>query len=295
MQSTTPIVATASEQHNLTGAGLGLRRALLSPLADHLPSQISFLEVAPENWINVGGKFSRRFRELLSHYPLICHGLSLSIGSPAPLDKNFLLQIKDFLHIHKVQLYSEHLSYCSDDGHLYDLMPIPFTNEAVKYVAGRIREVQDILERRLIIENVSYYAAPSQEMDEIDFINAVLEEADCDLLLDVNNIYVNSINHRYDPEEFLRALPADRLAYFHVAGHYHEAEDLRIDTHAAPVIDPVWNLLSKAYAHFGPVPTLLERDFNIPPLAELLGEVDRIRELQLPWETKTNEQELAHG
>lgn len=295
MQSTTPIVATASEQHNLTGAGLGLRRALLSPLADHLPSQISFLEVAPENWINVGGKFSRRFRELLSHYPLICHGLSLSIGSPAPLDKNFLLQIKDFLHIHKVQLYSEHLSYCSDDGHLYDLMPIPFTNEAVKYVAGRIREVQDILERRLIIENVSYYAAPSQEMDEIDFINAVLEEADCDLLLDVNNIYVNSINHRYDPEEFLRALPADRVAYFHVAGHYHEAEDLRIDTHASPVIDPVWNLLSKAYAHFGAVPTLLERDFNIPPLAELLGEVDRIRELQLPWETKTNEQELAHG
>jgi uncharacterized protein (UPF0276 family) len=295
MQSTTPIVATASEQHNLTGAGLGLRRALLSPLADHLPSQISFLEVAPENWINVGGKFSRRFRELLSHYPLICHGLSLSIGSPAPLDKNFLLQIKDFLHIHKVQLYSEHLSYCSDDGHLYDLMPIPFTNEAVTYVAGRIREVQDILERRLIIENVSYYAAPSQEMDEIDFINAVLEEADCDLLLDVNNIYVNSINHSYDPEEFLRALPADRVAYFHVAGHYHEAEDLRIDTHAAPVIDPVWNLLSKAYAHFGAVPTLLERDFNIPPLAELLGEVDRIRELQLPWETKTNEQELAHG
>ena len=295
MQSTTPIVATASEQHNLTGAGLGLRRALLSPLADHLPSQISFLEVAPENWINVGGKFSRRFRELLSHYPLICHGLSLSIGSPAPLDKNFLLQIKDFLHIHKVQLYSEHLSYCSDDGHLYDLMPIPFTNEAVKYVAGRIREVQDILERRLIIENVSYYAAPSQEMNEIDFINAVLEEADCDLLLDVNNIYVNSINHRYDPEEFLRALPADRVAYFHVAGHYHEAEDLRIDTHASPVIDPVWNLLSKAYAHFGAVPTLLERDFNIPPLAELLGEVDRIRELQLPWETKTNEQELAHG
>jgi uncharacterized protein (UPF0276 family) len=298
MQSTTPIAATASARHKLTGAGLGLRRALLSPLADHLPSQISFLEVAPENWVNVGGQFGRRFREVLEHYPLICHGLSLSIGSPAPLDRQFLLQLKEFLHEHDVQLYSEHLSYCSDDGHLYDLMPIPFTSEAVKYVAGRIREVQDILERRLIIENVSYYAAPSQEMDEIEFINAVLEEADCDLLLDVNNIYVNSINHRYDPEEFLVALPADRVSYFHVAGHYHEAEDLRVDTHAAPVIDPVWDLLGKAYSHFGPVPTLLERDFNIPPLTELLSEVDHIRELQKPWENNENNEnkpERAHG
>jgi uncharacterized protein (UPF0276 family) len=298
MQSTTPIAATASARHKLTGAGLGLRRALLSPLADLLPSQVNFLEVAPENWVNVGGQFGRRFREVLEHYPLICHGLSLSIGSPAPLDRQFLLQLKEFLHKHDVQLYSEHLSYCSDDGHLYDLMPIPFTSEAVKYVAGRIREVQDILERKLIIENVSYYAAPSQEMDEIEFINAVLEEADCDLLLDVNNIYVNSINHRYDPEEFLVALPADRVSYFHVAGHYHEAEDLRVDTHAAPVIDPVWDLLGKAYSHFGPVPTLLERDFNIPPLTELLSEVDHIRELQKPWENnESNEKKpaRAHG
>jgi uncharacterized protein (UPF0276 family) len=292
MDSTTPTVATASERHNLTGAGLGLRRALLSPLADQLPAQVSFLEVAPENWINVGGKFGRQFRELLEHYPLICHGLSLSIGSPAPLDKEFLLQIKNFLHEHDVQLYSEHLSYCSDDGHLYDLMPIPFTDEAVKYVADRIRQVQDMLERRLIIENISYYAAPSQQMDEINFITAVLEEADCDLLLDVNNIYVNSINHRYDAAEFLCALPASRVAYFHVAGHYHEAEDLRVDTHAAPVIDPVWDLLGKAYAHFGAVPTLLERDFNIPPLGELLGEVDHIRQLQTRWEHKP---EIAHG
>ncbi|MGI9291164.1 MAG: HvfB family MNIO-type RiPP peptide maturase [Gammaproteobacteria bacterium] len=292
MQTTTPPGATASERHNLTGAGLGLRRALMSPLADQLPSQISFLEVAPENWINVGGKFARRFREILEHYPLICHGLSLSIGSPAPLDHNFLKQLKSFLHDYDVQLYSEHLSYCSDDGHLYDLMPIPFTDEAVKYVADRIRQVQDILERRLIIENVSYYAAPSQEMDEIDFLNAVLTEADCDLLLDVNNIYVNSINHRYKPEDFLCAIPAERVAYFHVAGHYHEAEDLRVDTHAAPVIDPVWELLDKAYAHFGPVPTLLERDFNIPPLEELLTEVDRIRALQTPYEQMG---EAAHG
>jgi len=268
------------------GAGLGLRRALLGPLADQLPEQISFLEVAPENWIGLGGRFEERFRNLLEHYPLICHGLSLSIAGPEPLDEVFLRQLKSFLQEYRVPVYSEHLSYCSDDGHLYDLMPIPFTEEAVHYVAGRIKQVQDVLERKLVIENVSYYAAPWQDMPEIDFINAVLSEADCDLLLDVNNIYVNSINHNYDPEEFLVSLPAKRVTYFHVAGHYEEAEDLRIDTHGSPVVDPVWQLLGQAYTHFGAVPTLLERDFNIPPLEELLGEVDRIIELQQPWRGK---------
>jgi uncharacterized protein len=264
------------------GAGLGLRRALLGPLAVHLPAQLSFLEVAPENWIGIGGEFGKRFRAVLERYPLICHGLSLSIGSPAPLDEVFLRQIKSFLAQHNVSVYSEHLSYCSDEGHLYDLMPIPFTEEAVDYVAQRIRRVQDILERRMVIENISYYAAPSRELSELDFINAVLQEADCDLLLDINNIYVNSINHAYDAGEFLYGLPAERVVYFHVAGHYEEAEDLRIDTHGAPVIDPVWQLLEQAYQHFGAVPTLLERDFNIPALDTLLLEIDRIIELQGP-------------
>jgi hypothetical protein len=159
-------------------------------------------------------------------------------------------------------------------------MPIPFTEEAVKHVAGRIRRTQDILERRIAMENVSYYAAPGKEMEEIDFLTAVLEEADCDLLLDVNNIYVNSVNHRYDAEEFLCALPAERVVYFHIAGHYEEAEDLIVDTHGADVVDPVWKLLDRAYTRFGVVPTLLERDFNIPPLPQLLGEVDRILETQ---------------
>jgi uncharacterized protein (UPF0276 family) len=292
MTLTTPNVVPAPGTSPVSGAGLGLRRSLLNELADSLPEQINFLEVAPENWIGLGGSYQRRFKSILEHYPLLCHGLSLSIGGPAPLDETFLRQLKSFLNDHHVRLYSEHLSYCGDDGHLYDLMPIPFTDEAVHYVADRIRRVQDILERRLIIENVSYYAAPAQQMQEIDFIRAVLDEADCDLLLDVNNIYVNSINHRYDAEEFLYALPAERVAYFHVAGHYEEAEDLRIDTHGAPVIDPVWQLLDKAYAHFGPVPTLLERDFNIPPLEELLGEVDTIIDLQKPYRA---EQATAHG
>ncbi|MFW2403820.1 MAG: DUF692 domain-containing protein [Gammaproteobacteria bacterium] len=264
----------------LQGAGLGLRRALMGPFAAQLPEQVDFLEVAPENWINVGGRWGKRFRHLTERYPLVCHGLSLSIGSPAPLDEHFLGQLRNFLDEHGVIAYSDHLSFCSDYGQLYDLMPIPFTPEAVDYVAARIRRVQEILDRRIAIENISYYAAPAQEMSEIEFINAVLDEADCDLLLDVNNIYVNSINHRYDAEAFLTALPAQRVTYFHIAGHYVEAEDLRVDTHAAPVIDPVWALLGKAYRHFGGVPTLLERDFNIPPLEELLAEVEQIAELQ---------------
>jgi uncharacterized protein (UPF0276 family) len=252
----------------------------MGPLADQPAAQVDFYEVAPENWIGMGGRYGKQFRAFTERYPFVCHGLSLSIGSPSPLDETFLHRVKRFLDQHQIRAYTEHLSYCSDDGHLYDLMPIPFTEAAVQHVAARVRRAQDILERRIALENVSYYAAPGQELSEIDFINAVLQEADCDLLLDVNNIYVNSINHGYDAEQFLYALPGERVVYFHVAGHYNEAEDLVVDTHGADVIDPVWDLLDKAYAHFGVVPTLLERDFNIPPLPELLGEVDQIVRLQ---------------
>ncbi len=265
----------------VTGAGLGLRRALLGPLSGHFPESVDFLEVAPENWIDVGGGYGRQFREVSARVPLICHGLSLNLGGPAPLDEAFLGKVRLFLEQHHCPIYSEHLSYCADDGHLYDLMPIPFTPDAVDHVAARIRRVQEILERRIAIENVSYYAAPGQEMSEIAFINAVLDEADCDLLIDVNNIYVNSVNHGYDAGDFMRALPGERIVYAHIAGHYIEAEDLIIDTHGADVIDPVWRLLGEAYRHFGVFPTLLERDFNIPPLADLLHEVEVIRALQL--------------
>jgi uncharacterized protein (UPF0276 family) len=194
-----------------------------------------------------------------------------------------VLDIKQFMAEHQIKLYSEHLSYCSHNGHLYDLMPIPFTEEAVRHVAGRIRRVQELLERRIAIENVSYYAAPGQEMAEIDFFNAVVQEADCDILLDINNIYVNSVNHGYDPEAFLRAVPGQRIAYAHIAGHYVEAEDFLVDTHGAEVIDPVWKLLGKAYELYGVFPTLLERDFNLPPLAELLREVETIKAIQDAW------------
>ena len=267
------------------GAGLGLRRNILNSLQDTTTTDIQFMEVAPENWINVGGRFGKQFRAYTERFPFVCHGLSLSIGSPAPLNVDLLHSVKAFLREHNIRYYSEHLSYCSDDGQLYDLLPIPFTEEAVHYVAGRIRQAQDILEQRIAIENASYYCAPQQEMSESEFINAVIREADCDLLLDVNNVYVNSINHRYDPQAFLKSLPGERTAYMHIAGHYHEAEDLRVDTHGAPVIPTVWRLLESAYQLFGVKPTLLERDFNIPPVAELLDEVRQIQRLQAQFDS----------
>ncbi len=265
----------------VSGAGLGLRREMLDELEANADAGIDFMEVAPENWIPLGGSYRRRFAAFTERLPIIAHGLSLSIGSPAPLDLDLVESIRQFIREFNIPVYSEHLSYCSDDGHLYDLLPIPFTEEAVHYVAARIRQVQDHLGQRIAMENASYYTpVPGQEMSELDFIRAVLEEADCGLLLDVNNIYVNSVNHRYDPVEFLKGLPGERIVYGHIAGHYNEAEDLIVDTHGADVIDPVWELLDTAYQHFGVFPTLVERDFNIPPLQALMQEVDQVRDIQ---------------
>ena len=272
-----------AENCPVSGAGLGLRRALLGPLENADVSPVGFMEVAPENWIGVGGARGRKFRSWTERMPFVCHGLSLSLGAPEPLDETFLRRVRTFLDQHQIRIYSEHLSYCSEYGHLYDLMPIPFTEEAVGWVADRIRRTQDLLGRRIAVENISYYAATASELSELEFINAVLERADCALLLDVNNIYVNSVNHRYDPMDFLEGLPPERVAYIHVAGHHHEAEDLIIDTHGAEVIDPVWDLLDATYARLGPVPTLLERDFNFPPIEQLIAEVETINRLQAPY------------
>jgi uncharacterized protein (UPF0276 family) len=267
-------------RYPVAGAGLGFRRALLAELEAAGAGGIDFFELAPENWIGVGGSLGKRLRRFTERHPFVAHGLSLSLGGPGPLDEQLLLDIRRFLDQHGIRAYTEHLSYCTDEGHLYDLMPIPFTGEAVRHVAARIRRVQEVLERPIAIENVSYYAAPGAEMSEIEFVTAVLAEAGCGLLLDVNNIFVNAVNHGYDPAQFLRALPAGRVWYFHTAGHYVEAPDLRVDTHGAAVCDDVWTLLRQAYDHCGPVPTLLERDFNFPPLGELVAEVARVRELQ---------------
>jgi len=279
-----------SISNNIQGAGLGLRRSLLpevsgQEVSELAPKAMDFFEVAPENWIGVGGRLGRQLREISEQTTVIAHGLSLSVGGTAPLNTCLVTDIKHFLNEHNMPIYSEHLSYSADDGQLYDLLPLPFTEEAVKHVSARIRQVQDILERRIAIENISYYLTPGsngsdKNMSEVEFINAVLKEADCDLLLDVNNVYVNSQNHEYDPLDFLAKLEAKHVSYFHVAGHYKEDDGMIIDTHGADVIDPVWALLDTAYQRFGTLPTLLERDFNLPALSELNKELEIIKTLQ---------------
>ena len=263
-------------------AGLGLRRSMLPELeaAGDLRAEVDFFEVAPENWLGIGGRLGKAFRRYTERYPFICHGLSLSLGGPDPLDEIFLQRLKGFLDEHGIALYSEHLSWCSDGAHLYDLLPIPFTADAVKHVAARIRRTQDILGRRIAVENASFYTPLASELSEPEFLLAILAEADCDLLLDVNNVYVNSVNHRYDPRAFIDRIPAERVVYLHVAGHYNEAPDLIVDTHGADVVDPVWQLLEYTYDRIGVKPTLLERDFNIPPLPQLLAELRRVRSVQ---------------
>ena len=275
---------------DIKGVGLGLKRELIPQIQslyqDPSIANIQFVEIAPENWINAGGKAATDLAWFVERYPIVCHGLCLSLGGPDPLNVSFLKQVKTFLATNKIPLYTEHLSYCSDiqngkPGYLYDLLPIPFTEEAVHYVAQRIRQTQDILEQRIAVENASFYvAAPISEMDEITFIQAVLEEADCDLHLDINNIYVNSINFGFNASEFLKQIPGDRIVYSHIAGHLQVEPDLLVDTHGENIIDPVWALLEQAYAQFGTFPTLLERDTNIPPLSAILPELNKIKQIQ---------------
>ena len=261
-------------KHDLQGVGIGLRRelvpALLNDTSDKRPS---FLEFAPENWMGIGGYWKSVLQDMCRKYPVTCHGLSLSLGSPDPLDWDFLRDLKKFFKDYPVQLYSEHLSYCScDNAHLYDLLPIPFTDDAVKHVVQRIREVQDFLERPLLIENVSYYTPVAPEMSEATFLSRILEESDCLLLLDVNNVYVNAFNHSYNAQEFIQSLPLQRVAYMHMAGHFQESEDLIIDTHGAEIAPAVMDLFEWTTRHLSPVPVLLERDFNIPPYEDLTNE-----------------------
>ena len=270
----------ADNNREFRGAGLGLRRALLGPLSSMADDAVDFMELAPENWIGVGGRFGRQLRALAEKHTIAFHGLSLDVGGPDPIDTDLVKAVRNLMSELQAPIYSEHLTYCAAEGHLYDLLPIPFTEEAVHHVAARIRQVQDIIGEPIALENASYYAQAHHDMTEAEFITAVLEEADCGLLLDVNNIYVNSINHRYAPVAFLDSLPLDRARYIHIAGHFDEADDLKVDTHGADIIDPVWRLLDQAYERVGPLPTLLERDFNLPPLSELLTDIERIRAAQ---------------
>jgi len=263
------------------GAGLGFRRELIAELQQAVPEAITFFELAPENWAGIGGRSARQLRPFTERYPFVCHGLSLSLGGLAPLDRELLAAIRRFMSEHGMSLYTEHLSWCSDDHRLYDLLPLPLTEEAVHWTAARIRQTQDALGQRIGIENASTYLQhPGAEMSEWQFISAVVAEADCLLHLDVNNLYVNSRNFGYDPMTALEGLPLERTCYLHIAGHHVEPDGLLIDTHGTAVIDPVWALLAEVYRRIGPVPTCLERDFNLPSLATLSAEVAHIAQLQ---------------
>lgn len=298
----------------LQGAGLGYRRDLADDFLNLSSNNaIQFMEVAPENWVKMGGAARYKFDQAAERYPLAVHGLSLSLGGQAPLDRELLKNTKALMTQYNSTFFSEHLSYCECEGHLYDLLPMPFTEEAVKHVAQRIRYVQDFLGLQISLENTSYYLhSPTSTMNEVEFLNAIAQEADCSIHLDVNNIYVNGVNHGLlDPYVFLDQVDVKRVNYIHIAGHdeehsaaqvvedlegesfnkikgaYRHLPELLIDTHGEAVKGTVWDLLEYAYQRLPVIPpTLLERDFNFPPFAELYAEVEHIAQLQQKYAQK---------
>jgi len=265
--------------------GIGLRRDISEEILDSKILTPDFLEFAPENWMGIGGYWNRIREKAVARYPVTCHGLSLSLGSSEELDWDFIRDLKKFLDENRVSIYSEHLSYTkSRNAHLYDLLPIPFRKDAVDHVVDRIRQVQDFLERPLAIENVSYYTPVAAEMEEAEFVTEILERADCKLLLDVNNVYVNAFNHQYDAKDFISTLPLNRVAYIHMAGHQQVEPDLIIDTHGQPIIDPVYELFEWTIQRMDPVPVLLERDYNFDELEQIQSELLQLKNIiQKHW------------
>lgn len=308
----------------LQGAGLGYRRDLasgFSQLKDN--SLVQFMEVAPENWLKMGGVARYQFDQVAERIPLIIHGLSLSLGGQAPLDRELLKGIKTMMSQYHTAFFSDHLSYCECEGHLYDLLPMPFTDEAVKHVAQRIRDVQDYLGIRISLENTSYYLhSETSTMNEVEFLNAIADEADCGIHLDVNNIYVNGVNHGLlDPYVFIDRVDLNRVNYIHIAGHdeehsaatdvipsengesfnkikgdFRHLPQLLVDTHGEAVKGSVWDLLEYTYDRLPHIPpTLLERDFNFPPFDDLLQEVAYIAKLQRKYVDKRGIEWLKIG
>ena len=262
--------------------GIGYRKDFSKEFLHSNVLNPDFIEVAPENWIGIGGYWKQEFKKVLNKYPLYCHGLSLSVGSPEGIDVNFVKQIKQFLDETQTVLYSEHLTFSKvDNAHLYDLLPIPFTQEAINKVVENIHQVQDILGRRLILENGSYYTVLQAEMSEAEFINEIIKKADCEMLLDVNNVYVNAFNHNYDAKNFISSLALEKVKYIHMAGHFQVNEKLIIDTHGAEIINPVYDLFDFTIKQLKKdIPVLLERDFNIPALEELQKEINQLKEIK---------------
>lgn len=262
--------------------GIGYRKDFPDAFLESSILKPDFIEVAPENWMEIGGFWKQQLKKAVERYPLFCHGLSLSVGSPEGIDIGFVKKVKQFLEDFQVSVYSEHLTFSKvDNAHLYDLLPIPFTQDAINRVVENIKQVQDLLGRRLILENGSYYTVLKAEMSEEDFINEIVKRSDCELLLDVNNVYVNAFNHRYNAKNFITKMPLDRVKYIHMAGHLKVNENLIIDTHGSKIIDPVYELFEFTMRKLKrDIPVLLERDFNIPELSILQAEIDALRKIK---------------
>jgi uncharacterized protein (UPF0276 family) len=276
-----PVIEAQQSVAAICGIGLGLRQAIAEPLfgldEDALP-ELRFVELHPENYVRRGGRFARMLARARERWPILTHGLTLGFGEVEPAEPGYVAQLKHFLTDVRAPWHSEHLCVSSADGvMLHDLLPLPFRADAVDTAVARIRELRDALELPVAIENISYYAHPGRaELEEADFLLEVLERADAKLLLDVNNVYVNSRNHRFDAAQFLDRMPAERVVQIHVAGHSQRDDGLIIDTHGAAVRDEVYALLEHALRRVGPVPVLLERDQSFPAFDELIGEVKRL-------------------
>jgi len=263
------------------GFGLGLRPAHYDAILNESPA-VDWFEIISENYLVPGGKPLHYLDRIRARYPLAMHGVSLSIGSRDPLNKDYLRQLKALADRIEPAWISDHLCWTGVEGiNAHDLLPLPYTEEAIKHVAARIGEVQDFLGRRFLIENVSSYLTyPESVMTEWEFLREISERADCLILLDINNIYVSSFNHEFNPSSYIEAIPIERVWQFHLAGHQNHG-DYIIDTHDEPVIDPVWELYAEAVRRFGDVSTMIERDDNIPPLSELLDELQHARSTAL--------------
>jgi uncharacterized protein len=261
----------------LTGFGLGARPTHYEALLSE-PHPIDWLEVITENYLVPGGQPLHYLERLRARYPIAMHGVSLSIGSTDRLDREYLEAVRRLADHIEPAWISDHLCWTGVEGrNMHDLLPLPYTGEALDAVVARVGAVQEALGRRILLENVSSYLTfKDSDMTEWDFLGEVAERADCDILLDINNIYVSSVNHGFDPSAYLRSVPRQRVRQFHLAGH-SDMNGYLIDTHDHPVAAPVWALFREAITHFGHVPTMIERDDNIPPLAELVAELDLAR------------------
>lgn len=262
---------------SISGFGLGLRSVHYQALLDTRP-RVDWLEAITENYLVPGGQPLRFLERIRERFDLVLHGVSLSIGSVDPPDPQYLSQVRQLADRVQPAWISDHLCWTGMNGiNLHDLMPLPYTEEALRLVCDHVESVQDALGRQILMENVSSYLEYREsELSEWEFLRAVAERADCGILLDVNNVYVSSVNHGFDPLDYLRALPRSRVRQIHLAGHSNNGNHL-IDTHDQPICEEVWQLYGKAVQLFGAVPAMIERDDNIPPLAELVDELDRAR------------------